>query len=89
MNDLEGIVHEDLKRHVVSTMFTNTNPLSTVLFTFQREWCIIHVIVDRFIEMVVEKRTDVIGDASGSTERGGPKFVRVNIVKQEANVKQA
>jgi hypothetical protein len=47
------------------------------------------VIVDRFIEMVVEERTDVIGDASGSTEGSSPKFVGVNIVEQEANVEQA
>jgi hypothetical protein len=45
--------------------------------------------VDLSIEMVVEERTNVIGDASGSTEWGSAKLIGVNIVEQEADVEQA
>ena len=89
MDNFESIIREDLEHHVVAAVFTNANPSSSVFLTLRREWGIIHVIVDRFIEMVVEERTNVIGDASGSTEQGSAELIRVNIVEQEADVEQA
>ena len=63
MNYLESIISEDFESHEVANIFTNASPSTTAFLAHGWKGCIIHMVVDWFIEFETEQGADVIGCA--------------------------
>jgi hypothetical protein len=63
VNNLLHVVSKNLEGHKVTNGFTDTNPVSMMFMTVQRERCVIHMIVYWLLESEVKEGADVIGGA--------------------------
>ena len=86
MDNLEGVISQDLLGHEISTVFTDTDPVSMIFFAHRGKGCIIHMVVDGFIEFKRKQRTNIIGSPSCHTNWNTLYVIRVAVVENKADV---
>jgi hypothetical protein len=89
VQDLFGIIHEDLVGHGMTNMLSNADKVSMALASVRWEVGVIQFIVDGFPPLEAKEGTDVIGRTGGSMLGDTSKRFIECVVEDEADIQKA